>query len=1147
MTRLELFANIETIGVVVSGVNLPKQAEMQYRRTGDSTWNPAHPLLRIDDGRLIGSLFSLSPSTSYEIKVFDGLTEISGSTTTQPDALQFTPSVILFVNDDAPPGGDGTSSAPFQTIQDGINHATPGTQILVSDGIYHEAILFPTSGTPGNWIQVKAEGNGAILDGSETLSGNVWQPYKSNSHVWFTKITGPIRYLGRNQKNFYTYDDLGGLLKERGHNNITMKEGWYLERSTLKLFVRSHDDPNLHSWQVPHFNDAFSAIGKDWIWIEGFDVRFYGTLYGGCGVCMTNASHIVIRQNRIHNLLLGIFINWTGGENQGNDTRIEYNEIYDPPVNEWPWLAVKGTGMEGTAIIIRGHIGAIVRGNDIHNFFNGIYTGSSGALENSGLAFDADIYNNHIHHIGDDALEPEGACINQRFRNNTVDSAFVGVSLAPITIGPTWIMRSVFSNFTGEGLKWDRNSDGIVLAYHNTFWSNFQNVNGMEMINPVQNAVLRNNIFQVNGSAIYEVRQGSRGHDWNYDNLYTLQNPRIKWENVDYAGLPELCAATGLECNGLDDLPGWTNASVGDFTLLPNSPDIDRGILIPGINDRFTGGAPDIGAFESQFAADLPPRVVSILRADETPSSSPEVKFVVTFSKPVTGMDGLPPFRDFELTTGSEVSGAYIIGVTPVSELTYQVTINTGSGNGTIRLDLIDNNTITDSAGNPLAGIQTDDGSFRTGEAFTIEKSGATVVSILRADRSPTAARFINFTVAFSTSVSGVDPNDFSLTTTGYLNDAYITSVSGTGNTFTVTIDSGGGDGGLRLDLLDNDSIMNAANIPLGGPGAGNGDFTSGESYWVDKTAPLVTGSLRTDPNPTSADSVMYSVVFSEPVSGVDTSDFSISATGTLSGASITSVSGLGYLYIVTVSTGSGDGSLRLDILDDDSIEDDTGQPLAGQGIGNGNFTSGEEYSIDKPNMVTETETIRSNGKNDGWILESREDSNQGGTFKRNTTKIYLGDDKQDRQFRAILDFPTGSLPDNAIITKALLMVKAAGLVGTNPFETHNALLVDIRSGPFGNLGPYAYRGLQAMDFQSPASKDGVGKIINNPYYGWYWAFIDSSAYQYISLTSITQFRLRFELDDNDDRGNDYLSFYSGDYRDITNRPQLVVEYYTSK
>ena len=358
---------------------------------------------------------------------------------------------------------------------------------------------------------------------------------------------------------------------------------------------------------------AFDVTGRDWIWIEGFEIRFYGTATDGCGVCAINASHVVIRKNKIHNMQLGIFINWNGSEDQGNDTRIEYNEIYDPPVNEWPWRAVKATSMEGTAIVVRGHIGAIVRGNELHNFFNGIYTGSSAALENSGIAFDADIYNNHIHHISDDALEPEGACVNNRFRNNTIDTTLVGISLAPITQGPTWVLRSSFTNFTGTSIKWDLNSDGVVLIYHNTSWTNAKDLNAMSMIHPVYNSVMRNNIFQGNGYAFEEPFTGSTGHDWNNDNWYTTRGaggPHFKWENVNYNTIAALCTATGLECNGYEDVPGFVNPDGGDFTLLPSSPNVDRGVVIPGINDDFEGNAPDVGAYESGF--DLPPVVVFV-------------------------------------------------------------------------------------------------------------------------------------------------------------------------------------------------------------------------------------------------------------------------------------------------------------------------------------------------------------------------------------------------------------------------------------------------------------------------------------------------------------------------------------------------------
>ena len=296
---------------------------------------------------------------------------------------------------------------------------------------------------------------------------------------------------------------------------------------------------------------------------------------------------------------LGIFFNWNGGVDQGNDTRIENNEIYDYTYSKWPWAAVKGSSMEGTAIVVRGHIGAIVRGNSLHDLFNGIYTGSSGDLQNSDLTFDTDIYDNHINHIGDDALEPEGACINQRFRNNTVDTVFDGMSLAPITKGPVWVLRSTFTNYSAKAFKWDGNSNGIVLVYHNTSWTSATDIRAMDVISPIYNAVLRNNIFQGKGYGVVEQAKGSTGNDWNYDNWYIVRAlPHFKWENLFYNNLAGLCTGAGLECNGFEKNPGLTNPAIGIFTLRSSSPDIDRGVVIPGINDGFTGSAPDLGAFE---------------------------------------------------------------------------------------------------------------------------------------------------------------------------------------------------------------------------------------------------------------------------------------------------------------------------------------------------------------------------------------------------------------------------------------------------------------------------------------------------------------------------------------------------------------------
>ena len=47
-----------------------------------------------------------------------------------------------------------------------------------------------------------------------------------------------------------------------------------------------------------------------------------------------------------------------------------------------------------------------------------------------------------------------------------------------------------------------------------------------------------------------------------------------------------------------------------------------------------------------------------------------------------------------------------------------------------------------------------------------------------------------------------------------------------------------------------------------------------------------------------------------------------------------------------------------------------------------------------------------------------------------------------------------------------------------------------------------------------------------------------------INLGGFTQFRLRFALGDNDDAGNDYLLYWSGEAA-AGSRPELIVAYRT--
>ena len=95
----------------------------------------------------------------------------------------------------------------------------------------------------------------------------------------------------------------------------------------------------------------------------------------------------------------------------------------------------------------------------------------------------------------------------------------------------------------------------------------------------------------------------------------------------------------------------------------------------------------------------------------------------------------------------------------------------------------------------------------------------------------------------------------------------------------------------------------------------------------------------------TNASASSWTATFSEPVTGVDPTDFSLIETGTV-GATLTQVTGSGSVYTVTVSGITGNGTLGMNLGDNDSIKNAANSVLGGAGANNGNFT-GQVETLD--------------------------------------------------------------------------------------------------------------------------------------------------------------------------------------------------------
>ncbi|MBI5294995.1 MAG: S-layer homology domain-containing protein [Chloroflexi bacterium] len=133
--------------------------------------------------------------------------------------------------------------------------------------------------------------------------------------------------------------------------------------------------------------------------------------------------------------------------------------------------------------------------------------------------------------------------------------------------------------------------------------------------------------------------------------------------------------------------------------------------------------------------------------------------------------------------------------------------------------------------------------------------------------------------------------------------------------------------GGWFQDVNNNGAVLKTA------------DYVA--AYGIDTSFPVVTSITRASASPTLADSVEFTVTFSEDVTAV-TNDFTLNTTG-LSNAEITNVDApfTKSVYIVTVNTGTGSGTLRLDVPITSAIDDANGNTLLGLP-----YTSGPTYSV---------------------------------------------------------------------------------------------------------------------------------------------------------------------------------------------------------
>jgi hypothetical protein len=179
--------------------------------------------------------------------------------------------------------------------------------------------------------------------------------------------------------------------------------------------------------------------------------------------------------------------------------------------------------------------------------------------------------------------------------------------------------------------------------------------------------------------------------------------------------------------------------------------------------------------------------------------------------------------------------------------------------------------------------------------------------------------------------------------------------------TFTYTVQAG--DTSSDLDYLSSaalaldgatirDLAANDADLTLPEPGAA-GSLGANKNLAIDTECPNVFSVAAMSSNPTAATNVKFQVQFSSPVTGVDATDFVLTTTGAVTGCTVTDVwpaNGFAQVFTVTLDTGSGGGTLRVDVGDDGTIVDAAGNPLGGDA--DGSYTSGQTLTKSDKSVI---------------------------------------------------------------------------------------------------------------------------------------------------------------------------------------------------
>lgn len=619
--------------------NRNASVEVSFRKAGDSAWMSGMPLLRLQHERVTrpdvfdlvspnmfaGSILDLEPGTAYEVRLrmtdpdgIDGPAEAATRTVTvntRPEPMPAEGGRVFHVY---PVGYHGPRTEPSFTglmcaynYYCGAGDTAPGGRPRVKAG---DVILMHAGLYAYRW---EIYANQTTINATTTFEGTYYLTADGTPErpiVIKAAGDGEVFVDGRGNFNLF---------------NLKAADYHYFEGITFR-------NTDIAIWAGTQFIAGSQGLTVKNCRFEQVGMGIFSNYSGSRDFYI--ADSVFLGRNDPHHLTGWIGDFWAQFQGVAG-------QVFPPIMRSYTAIRLYGSGH-------------VVAHNYVADFHDGIdtemYGMPDGSHANDGPSYppreywdrrpvSIDIYNNYITSAHDNSIEMDGSMHNVRvMRNVLINSASHPMSTQPSVGGPIYWIRNIVYHAPGGSTRMSWGSPG-VLFYHNT-------VTAETSAGSSANAHWRNNLMLGQGTApaIFSVNTATNysSSDYNGFRPNPGQVPAFQWnsppspdirrgslappegggaipgapdpslERRQYATFEEYSNATGQDRHSvLVDYDVFVNVPKldrdprtvqrlykfedFDFRLRSGAAAIDRGVVIPNVNDGFAGSAPDLGALEA--------------------------------------------------------------------------------------------------------------------------------------------------------------------------------------------------------------------------------------------------------------------------------------------------------------------------------------------------------------------------------------------------------------------------------------------------------------------------------------------------------------------------------------------------------------------